>query len=252
MHLARNCLALAAVLLLAACATGTTAVHKSVSQAPEKPLPRKVLLLPVDIAVHEISAGGVVEKVDTWTEAASGHANDYLHELARSSGAFQLVAGPQLAPDQKAQLDQHVALYEVVAGSAFLARRSPFQVWQQRAREFDYTLGPGLAPLADATGIDAAMVVIGSDYISSAGRRAAMVMGVLLSALSGVLVMPQGGISFISVGVVDMRTGDLLWFGTDQGQATDLRNEADVRRMLEGLFRTYPGLAPTAKPAGAG
>ena len=95
------------------------------------------------------------------------------------------------------------------------------------------------------------MVVIGSDYISSAGRRAAMLMGVVLGALGGGIVIPQGGISFVSVGVVDMRSGNLLWFGTEQSGATDLRNEQDVRRLLEGLFRTYPGLAPAQRPAPA-
>jgi len=249
MRLARNTLLAALVLLLAACATGSSAVHKTVSATPDKPMPRKVLLLPVEINVHEISAGGVVEKVNAWSETASSHANAFLRDLARGKGAFDLIEGPALEPAQKARLDQYIALYEVVAGSAFIAQHSPFEVWQQRAREFDYTLGPGLGPLADATGTDAAMVVIGSDYISSAGRRAAMVMGMILGAVSGVVVVPQGGISFVSVGVVDLHTGDLLWFGTEQGQATDLRNEADVRRMLEGLFRTYPGLTPAAKPA---
>jgi hypothetical protein len=43
--------------------------------------------------------------------------------------------------------------------------------------------------------------------------------------------------------VVDLRTGDLLWFGTDQSQTADLRNEADMKGMLDGLFVTYPGLA---------
>jgi hypothetical protein len=91
--------------------------------------------------------------------------------------------------------------------------------------------------------------VLGSDFTASPARRAAMLMGVILGALAGSVVIPQGGIAFISVGVVDMRSGDLLWFDTRQGQAADLRNEADVRRMLDQIFGTYPGKPAAATPA---
>jgi len=240
-----------AVLILAGCAGGTSAVHRSLSDAAERTLPRKVLLLPVEVQMHEVSTGGVVEKVDAWTQTASGHADKYIRELSAGSGAFQILDSPQLTDAQRAQLEQHIALYEVVAGSAYFAGQSQIAVWQERAKSFDYTLGPGLKPLADGTGIDAAMIVIGSDHISSTGRRAALVMGLVLGALAGVAVAPQGGVSFISVGVVDMRTGNLLWLGTEHSQTTDFRNEPDVRRLLEALFRTYPGLAPL-QPASRG
>lgn len=243
--------AAAAVLILAGCAAGTSAVHQSLSAAAERTLPRKILLLPIEVEMHEVSAGGVAEKVDAWTETASGHAGKYIRELSASSGAFQLIDSPNLTDAQRAQLEQHIALYEVVAGSAHLARQSQIAAWRERAKTFDYTLGRGLQPLADGTGIDAAMIVIGSDYISSAGRRAAMLMSVVLGALAGGAVVPQGGVSFISVGIVDMRTGNLLWLGTERSQATDFRNEPDMRKMLEAVFRTYPGLAP-AQPASGG
>lgn len=246
----RGWLVLVCAIALTGCATGQTSVHRDVSGSANHPLPKKVLLLPVEIRVHEISVGGVVEKVDDWSKQASTSAVRYVKSLATSSGAFQIVESPALNSEDKVQLDQHVALYEVVAGSAYLASASQFGPWRERAKDFDYTLGPGLKPLADHTGIDAAMIVIGTDYISSAGRKAAMVMGTLLAVATGVVLVPQGGISFVSVGVVDMRTGSLLWFGTDQSGTTDLRNEKDLHRMLEQMFQTYPGLAPPAKKAG--
>jgi hypothetical protein len=238
------------LIALAGCATGQTSVHRDLAQAADRPLPRKVLLLPVEIRVHEISVGGVVEKVDDWSDQASDNARRYVKSLANSRAVFEVIEAPALSPEEKAQLDQHIALYEVVAGSADLARASPIGAWRERAKDFDYTLGPGLKPLADHTGIDAAMILTGTDYISSAGRKAAMAMGVVLGALFGAVIVPQGGSSFVSVGVVDMRTGNLLWFGTDQSGTTDLRNEQDVHRMLEQMFQTYPGLAPQAKKAG--
>ncbi len=237
-------------LAVAGCATSRTSVHRELAQAPDRPLPRKVLLLPVEIRVHEISVGGVVEKVDDWSNQASANARRYIKSLATSRAVFEVVEAPALSRQQRAQLDQHVALYEVVAGSADLALASPIGVWRERAKDFDYTLGPGLEPLANHTGIDAAMILTGTDYISSAGRKAAMAMGVLLGALGGAIIVPQGGISFVSVGVVDMRTGNLLWFATDQSGTTDLRNELDLHRMLQQMFQTYPGLVPQPKKAG--
>jgi hypothetical protein len=237
------------LIALAGCATSRTSVHRDLAQA-DRPLPRKVLLLPVEIRVHEISVGGVVEKVDDWSDQASANARKYIKSLATSRNVFQVVEAPALRADDKAQLDQHVALYEVVAGSADLALMSPIAAWRERAKDFDYSLGPGLKPLADHTGIDAAMILTGTDYISSAGRKAAMAMGVLLGALGGGIFIPQGGVSFVSVGVVDMRTGNLLWFATDQSGTTDLRNEQDVQRMLEQMFLTYPGLVAQGKKAG--
>jgi hypothetical protein len=238
------------VIVFAGCATGQTSVHRELAASPQRVLPRKVLLLPVEIRVHEVSAGGIAEKVDAWSATASSNAVRYVTHLAVGRGAFELVEPPALSPEHKAQLDQHIALYEAVAGSAYLARASSVGVWRERASNFDYTLGPGLEPLAEHTGIDAAMIVIGSDYISTAGRKAAMVMGVLVGALAGVAFVPQGGISFVSVGVVDMRTGNLLWFGTDQSSATDFRNERDLHDMLDRMFQTYPGLAPQDAQAG--
>jgi hypothetical protein len=240
----RAWLVVATVVLLAACTAtpSKTAVNESLARDPGQ-LPRRILLLPAEIRVHEMSAGGVTEKVDAWSTTASEHAGKYVRTQADDRGLFELVESPPLAAEQKHLLEQHIALYDQVAGSAYFARSSVFPAWRERAKTFDYTLGPGLKAFADQTGIDAAMIVSGSDYISTAGRKAAMVMGVLVGAALGVAVVPQGGISFVSVGVIDLRSGNLIWFGTDRSESADLRNEPDVQRMLDGLFKTYPGAA---------
>ena len=151
------------VVALAGCATTQSSVHRSLSESPDRPLPKKMLLLPAEIRVHEVSTGGVVEKVDRWSDLASANATRYIKSLA-NSGLFKVVESPALSPEEKLELDQHVALYEVVAGSAYLAGASQFGPWRERAKNFDYTLGAGLKPLADHTGIDAAMIVIGSAF----------------------------------------------------------------------------------------
>ena len=239
-----------AIAMLGGCATqpGKTAVHESVAKSGQS-MPKRILFLPADIRLHELSAGGVAEKVDAWTEAASANATRVVNQIASTRHPFEIVESPELSAEEKAILEEHIALYDTVAGSAYFARSSMFKAWQDRGKAFDYTLGPGLKALAERTNVDAALIVSGSDYISTGGRKAAMVMGALLGAVTGVVVMPGGGTSFVSVGVVDLRTGDLLWFGTDQSGSTNFQNEADLRNMIEGLFNTYPGIAPAVPPA---
>lgn len=237
--------ALLALAVLAGCAgqVKNASLHNSISGKADQSMPRRMLLLPPDIRVHEISAGGVVEKVDAWTQSANGHAMKSVREIGSSKKLFELKEAPTLSAEDKGVLDQHLALYELVAISADFSRSGPFAPWRERAQNFDYTLGPGLKDLAEHSDMDAALIVIGSDYISSAGRKATMALGVLAAALTGVVVVPRGGIAFVSVGVVDLRTGALLWFSTNRGKQNDLRDEEQVRDVLESLFQEYPGAA---------
>jgi len=243
---------LGALVVLSGCAaTPNASLHESIAGNAEQRMPRKMLLLPPDIRVHEISAGGVVEQVDDWTISASNHAMKSLREIEGSKSLFELKETPALTDAEKQTLDQHLALYELVAGSADFSKSGPFAPWRERAKNFDFTLGPGLRELAERSDLDAAVIVIGSDYISSSGRKATMALGILAAALTGVAVIPVGGTAYVSVGVVDMRTGNLLWFATSRGQTNDLRQEQQVRAVLDKLFTGYPGATP-AKAADAG
>jgi hypothetical protein len=247
---------LAVVLVLAVlggCAAApSSSLHKSLVDQPDQQMPHKMLLLPADIRVHEISAGGVVEKVDDWTSAASNHAMKSMRGIADSKKLFELKETPSLSEADRQALEQHQALYELVANSADFARSGPLMPWRERAKNFDYTIGPGLKELAAGTGMDAAVIVIGSDYISSAGRKATMAIGILAAAFTGVAIVPAGGVSYVSVGVVELRTGNLLWFATNRGQSSDLREENQMQTVLSGLFESYPGATPAKNTTDAG
>ncbi len=243
----RIAIALVGAILIAGCATQNTSINKSLSKQSDRPLPRRILLAQPDIRVHEISTGGVVEKVDEWSNKASGEAAKSLEALAQSTNMFELVPSSKLSDAQRATLEQYGALYILVAGSANLAQRSPFAAWKKRAADFDYTLGPGLAGVADQEKLDAVVFVVGTDHISSAGRKAAMVVGVLAAAFTGVMIVPNSIPAFLTAGVVDMHTGDVLWFSTEtRGGSDDLRDPAVVKNVIDDLFKTYPGAVKAA------
>jgi hypothetical protein len=233
--------------LVAACATHNTSLHKNLSQQSERQLPRRILLAQPDIRIHEISAGELVEKVDEWSDKASAEAAKSVERLAQSTSLFEAVQPAQLSDEERATLDQYGALYTLVSGSANLARNSPYAAWSKRAADFDYTLGPGMAGVAESAKLDAVIFVVGTDYISTSSRKAAMAVGIALGLLTGAYAGPQSQPAFLSAGVVDMRTGELLWYSTEvRSGGEDLRNPTVVRDLVDALFKTYPGAVKTA------
>ena len=143
---------------------------------------------------------------------------------------------PPLSDAEQHALEQHVALYNVVALQVHNNSLSGGELWDKRLKSglTDYTVGPGLAFLADRTGTDTALLVIARDAESSSERKAMMVLG----ALFGV-GLPAGR-AFVVAGLVDLRSGRLLWQSYDSSISSDLRvaNEADT--LVQGLFNSYP------------
>ena len=230
---------LAAVLIAACVLTGPayaaqSAVHPALSQNPEL-RPKKIVLLPPQVFVYELSAGGVPTRMADWETAARDNMSAATTRLARESRLFELVAAPALAGEPREQLEAHIGLYERVALSVFNFGRGGQEAWAHKKHEFDYTVGPGLAFLRDETGADAALIVLGADFISSAGRKAAFIAGLALG-----VVMPLGQ-AFMTAGVVDLTTGDVQWMSFDSSASLDSRQADDIDALVRDFYRTWPG-----------
>jgi hypothetical protein len=196
---------------------------------------RTALLVAPDVSVSEISAGGVVEKMPEWSKQARSNVTAALRRIGQGP-RLHLAQLPQLNAEQQHALDQHVALYNVVAANVHSNSVSGGELWEKRLKSglTDYTVGPGLAFLADKTGADAALVVIARDAESSGGRKAMLVLG----AVFGV-GLPMGQ-SFVVAGLVDLRTGRVLWQSFDRSVSSDLRVANDADKLVQGLFKSYP------------
>jgi len=197
--------------------------------------PKKVVLLPPQVFVFELSAGGVPTRMPEWETAARSNLVTAATRLARESGPFDVVPTPPLGSTDLDTLDAHIGLYDRVAQSVFVYGRGDQTAWAHKKNEFDYTLGPGLAFLREQTGADAALIVLGSDFISSGGRKAAFIAGLALG-----IVMPLGQ-SFITAGIVDLKTGDVQWMSFDSSSSMDTRKPADVDSLMRSLYQTWPG-----------
>ncbi len=223
-------------------------VHYSLLEKPPRPMPTRVVLLPVDITVSEISMGGVVEEVEAWSKQAADNMEQALKNYAASSHKFEIVPIAKLTDKEKDIVDEHRALYDRVALNAFIytTPQSGSMGWDHKIKHFDYTLGDGLAFLRKRTGADAAFIIVGADEVSSSGRKAAIAISRVISLGGGL----RSGSTYLTAGLVDLKTGDILWLnsGANEG-GRDLRKAEDSMAMVEDLFEAFPGLEPFLQAA---
>ena len=194
-----------------------------------------VVIIEPDIELYEVLAGGVEEPRKEWSQAARRMYPTAVHSRLASAGTRQLPdydIPDNLAADSR--LGQILRLNEAVSVSV-LAYTSPGnQLATKRGKRLDWTLGPGVAELRKATSADYALFTYVRDSYTSGGRVALRVAALLL--LGGDI---GGGRQIGVTTLVDLRTGQVVWFNFLIKQTGDLRDEqgaaATAQRMLKGI-----------------
>jgi hypothetical protein len=196
--------------------------------------PKKILLLPPQMFVAELSAGGVIQKQDDWTREANENLLAAAETHLRENGRFEPLRMPMLENEDAEKVESHIGLYDRVSFAIYIYGRGLDSGWQHKKTEWDYTLGNGLAFLREKTGADTALIFTGADIISTSGRKAAFAVGLMLG-----IAIPIGQ-SFISVGLADLKTGEIRWMSYDQSMTLDSRDPAAVQELVRDFFISYP------------
>jgi hypothetical protein len=225
--------------LLSGCATTTAKLHYTLKEnAASRPL-RQVVLLPVDVDVKELSAGGVQEEFPEWSRRAEENIRAAVLVSRDSAGGCCVTRGvdsSSLTPAERETLEEHLALFNTVAANALWVDLPGNSAWRLKSDHFDYTLGSGLSFLKTRYGVDAGLIILGEDVVSSGGRKAMAVVGATLG-----IGVPMGH-SVLVGGLVDFETGDLLWLNrTISYGAADLRDPASSLELARKLMENYPG-----------
>jgi hypothetical protein len=205
-----------------------------------------------DVHVGSMKVGGMDEPNAEWTEQARVNIQQQLQAQAGQLNA-NVTFVDELEGDNAALLTEYRALFEAVSGAVFQhvtqgdtlktkeVRRMHENNGRVRERTFptlDWTLGPGAAQLKEATGADYAMFVFTHDAYGDAGRKAAQAVG-MLGCLIGACVIVQAGVHVGYAGLVNLDTGNIVWFNTDLSMGGDPREldgaEKRVRQLMEGF-----------------
>jgi hypothetical protein len=218
-----------ALVLISACTTTPATVQTvdSLQSVGEKP---RFLLMPPDVRYYLLTAGGVPEPHEEWTNAAQANLRNEVLAFAASREA-------EIIEADKDSLTEDEIVYETLhsaVGSALLIHHYGPLKLPSKAGRFDWSLGPGVASLGDRYDADYALFVHYRDYQASGGRIAFAV----LAAAAGVGV-PMGSESGFA-SLVDLKTGDIVWFNNVTAGSGELRDADGARTTVNKLLGTIP------------
>jgi hypothetical protein len=222
-------------LLLNACVSTQTRVVKDDTGQPLT-IGGSVVLVEPDIELYEVLAGGAQEPRKVWTDSARRLYPQMAREIL-GQRSMTVVPDFSLPPatSNEDPLRQLMLLNQAVSISILQYSRSgssPNSGLRNKRGKFDWTLGPGVKVLRDATGADYALFTYVRDSYTSGGRAAMRVVGFLL--LGGDI---GGGYQIGLASLVDLRTGQVVWHNLLVDQAGDLRDEAGARETAEDLLK---------------
>jgi hypothetical protein len=190
------------------------------------PAGARVALMPPDVELYAISAGGIPEPREDWTRAAQQHIRD----LYRERKAKAKVEVVEVAGDGDEALEELNRLHGAVARAIILHHAGQFALPSKQGR-LDWTLGPDVEALRKRSGADYALFL----HIRDSYATAARIATVVISALFRTIVMP-GGTQEISASLVDLKTGQVVWFHRLQRVIGDLREREAARETLDALL----------------
>ena len=203
---------------------------------------RRVVVLQPEFRVFVQSAGGTREIEPGWTEQAQNALALAVERHLRHDPRFAVAAPVEPATAEEATLlREHVELFKVIASNSSMMIRFGGKAWQEKKLQYDYTLGDGLALYGDRSNADYAFMIGGAQVKQTGGS---VFMQLALAGTLGV-VMPGGG-TYLMLALVDMRTGDIVWFNSLEGgevfgmTGSDLRKEGTADEIVGRLFDPFP------------
>ena len=196
---------------------------------------KKVVIIEPDIVLSELTAGGMTEPRADWTQATrKSLAGAFEKHLAKKSVAT--VPVEELTDEHEIQLSKlHSAVGLSILVHAFGPAKLP-----NKKDALDWTLGPGATALRDHYQADYAMFVFLRDSYATAGRQAVIAGSIVLCAFTGVCPNIQGGTQVAFVSLVDLRTGNIVWFKLYGSASGDLRQDKSVGPFVTTLMKDFP------------
>ena len=241
--MARSALVLLAATSLATAGCVQTRQFADVEFAPPQGDYGLLVMRPY-VSVGSITTGGLVEPRADWTEQARTNILAALRQQQASRGGRTVVLEnrggvPGMSEQQVADLER---LFMAVGNAIVIHRYAGYTLPTKRRQGLDWTLGEDAIALGRATGMDYALFLHAEDAQASTGRTALQVLGIV-GCVVGFCAPQAGGSQSAYASLVDLRTGEVVWFnilrtgsqlpGVDFG---DIRTPEGAAQMVDRLL----------------
>lgn len=213
----------------------------------------KLLVMRPDVTVNSVTTGGLPEPRADWTDQARANIITAMRsQQAERGGNVQVLERRDqlqgVSAETVADLERlHSAVGNSIALHKYLGAGLP----TKRRQGLDWTLGQEAVSLGQKTGYHYALFLHAEDNIVSGGRVALQVLGIAGCFVGFCAPNIGGGGQFAYASLVDLRTGEVVWFNVLQTGSQiagikmgDMRTPQGAAQLVERLLgRMKPGKA---------
>jgi hypothetical protein len=223
-------LAVAAAFVAAAAVHAAEESHRLAPGFTSRAADSRLVILPADMELFSVSAGGVIEPRADWTDAAQRNFAEALKRQDQRLGA----GVTRMAPPQADEFAEITTLHRAVADAISIHHRD--LVLPTKGGRLEWSLGDAVRPLQQRTGADYALFTWVRDSYASPERKMAMLALAALGAIS------LGGEQNGYASLVDLHTGRVVWFNQLRRLWGDLREAEPATETVEALLEGFPAL----------
>jgi hypothetical protein len=217
----------------------------------------RLIVLQPDVAVGRITTGGIFDQHEDWTQQARANILAALERNQSARGGdLRIAATPEEAGWDKAAVEDLILLHRQVGLAIRTRGVLPFRglqpsnkVLPSKEKRFDWTLGEQAVAFGAATHYDYALFLRAEDSFTSSGRAALEIVG-LLGCLARVCIAVPGGHQIAFASLVDLKTGEVVWFNQLLSPSGDIRTPDGAGKMIDKLLETMNNPAPADTTGG--
>jgi hypothetical protein len=235
-------LAAAVLLALSAASVASAQERTAIKQGFELPANsgKRILVFRPKVSVGAQSTGDLFEPNAEWTDQARKNIEAALNKRQAGLGNVVLLA-PEAYGDQAQLVQEYTNLFYAVSEAVvtyqfFVGNRLPTKKRDNKAGVFDWSLGEGVRDLPGANDADYALFIYNKDAYGSTGRKLLQAV-----ALLGAGVAVKSGEHKGAAGLIDLKTGDVLWLNADFAMGGDVREPDGAEKRVGQLLEEFPG-----------
>jgi hypothetical protein len=197
----------------------------------------RIILMRPSIRVGAQSTGGMFEPNADWTAQARENIDKALNEAQKNLGN-DVIEYEEGTSGEGPLVSQYEKLFGAIADSVieyqfFRGNRLPTKVGKDAG--FNWGMGADLSKLQTLGNADYALFIDTMDAFGSTGRK-------LLQFAAALARVPvTSGVHAGHAGLIDLKTGELVWLNADRQMGGDVRTSEGAEKRVRQLLEGFPG-----------